>query len=85
MFFATFASTVALGDVANRVTDGRMGISEYLILQGASGMFHALFSGCPMPILRPTGPITAFMGDLHALAGTWTTSGRMGSGFSRQA
>ena len=28
MFFATFASTVALGDVAERETEGKVGISE---------------------------------------------------------
>ena len=34
MFCATFASTVALGDVAERETDGMVGITEYLMLQG---------------------------------------------------
>lgn len=58
MFFATFASTVALGDVAERETEGHVGISEYLILQGASGIVHSLVSACPMPILRPTGKHT---------------------------
>lgn len=33
MFCATFASTVALGDVAYRETDGAVGITEYLFLQ----------------------------------------------------
>lgn len=31
-------------------------------------MAHALLAGCPLPVLRPTGPITAFMVDLYALA-----------------
>ena len=31
-------------------------------------MLHALLSGCPMPVLRPTGPITAFMVDLYLLS-----------------
>ncbi|KAL9180929.1 hypothetical protein ACHAXT_009734 [Thalassiosira profunda] len=68
MFCATFASTVALGEVAFRETEGRVGISEYLMLQSVAGMAHSLFSACPMPILRPTGPITAFMGDLFGLS-----------------
>jgi len=42
--------------------------TEYLILQGVSGVFHTLFAACPMPILRPTGPITAFMVDLYNLS-----------------
>eukprot|EP00040_Diaphanoeca_grandis_P024921 m.137704 g.137704 ORF g.137704 m.137704 type:complete len:614 (-) comp29938_c0_seq1:710-2551(-) len=68
MFCATFASTVALGDVAERETDGKVGITEYLVLQGIAGMIHAVFSGCPLPVLRPTGPITAFMVDLYLLS-----------------
>lgn len=68
MFCATFASTVALGDVAFRETDGMVGITEYLMLQGVSGVLHSLFSACPLPILRPTGPITAFMIDLYQLS-----------------
>jgi hypothetical protein len=33
MFFATFASTVALGELARQQTDGRVGVTEYLLLQ----------------------------------------------------
>lgn len=68
MFCATVTSTIALGDVAARETEGHVGISEYLLLQGIAGTFHALLSGCPLVILRPTGPITAFMNDLYQLA-----------------
>jgi len=68
MFCATVTSTVALGDVAFRETEGMVGITEYLMLQGVSGAIHSLFSACPLPILRPTGPITAFVGDLYNLS-----------------
>ena len=68
MFCATATSTIALGDVAFRETDGRIGITEYLMLQGVAGTLHALFSACPLPILRPTGPITAFVVDLFGVA-----------------
>ena len=68
MFCATITSTVALGEFAFRETDGRVGITEYLMLQSAAGIVHSLFSACPMPILRPTGPITAFMIDLYDLS-----------------
>lgn len=69
MFCATIVSTVALGEVAYRETNGFVGITEYLMLQGVGGTLHALFAACPMVILRPTGPITAFMIDLYNLAG----------------
>ena len=44
------------------------------MLQGVAGTFHSLFSGCPLPILRPTGPITAFMIDLYSLS-SWVGVG----------
>lgn len=68
MFCATMTSTVALGEVVFRETDAHVGITEYLMLQGVSGVLHSLFAACPMPILRPTGPITAFMIDLYKLS-----------------
>eukprot|EP00547_Thalassionema_nitzschioides_P010397 CAMPEP_0194228376 /NCGR_PEP_ID=MMETSP0156-20130528/43341_1 /TAXON_ID=33649 /ORGANISM="Thalassionema nitzschioides, Strain L26-B" /LENGTH=163 /DNA_ID=CAMNT_0038960887 /DNA_START=66 /DNA_END=554 /DNA_ORIENTATION=- len=68
MFCAVVTSTVALGDLAYRETDKKVGITEYLLLQSIAGLIHASFSACPLPILRPTGPITAFMIDLNRLA-----------------
>ena len=70
MFCAVFTSTVALGDVAARETGGQVGISEYLMLQTVAGSLHALLSACPLVILRPTGPITAFLADLYQMAET---------------
>ena len=58
MLCATATSTIALGDVAERETGGMVGITEYLMLQSIAGLVHAVFSACPLPILRPTGPIT---------------------------
>lgn len=68
MFCATVTSTVALGVVAYRETEGMIGITEYLMLQSVSGFLHSVFSCCPMAILRPTGPITAFVVDLYDLS-----------------
>jgi hypothetical protein len=75
MFFATFASTVALGVVIKRNTkcpdDGSfdncqpgssyLGVTEYLVMNSVAGMAHALFGCQPLLVLRPTGPITAFV------------------------
>jgi len=74
MFCAVVTSTVALGDLASRETDKKVGITEYLLLQSIAGLIHATFSACPLPILRPTGPITAFMIDLNRLS-LWIGAG----------
>ena len=75
MFFATFASTVALGVVIKRNTkcsddtsfadcsDGEsfLGVTEWLLVNSIAGMVHALLGCQPLLVLRPTGPITAFV------------------------
>lgn len=38
MFFATFASTVSLGELANKQTKGIIGVNEYLTQQSTCGM-----------------------------------------------
>ncbi|KAK3234242.1 hypothetical protein CYMTET_55498 [Cymbomonas tetramitiformis] len=74
LFFTTFASTVALGVVINRNTacpknsrdncdpeSSYIGVAEMLLMNSVAGMIHAV-AGCqPLLILRPTGPITAFL------------------------
>lgn len=70
MFFATFASTVALGELARSQTDGHIGVTEYLMLQSVSGITHTLVAGQPLLILRPTGPITVFVTELYTLGST---------------
>jgi len=71
MFFATFASTVALGELARSQTDGHIGVTEYLLLQSVAGIVHCLLAGQPLLILRPTGPITVFITELYTLGGGW--------------
>ena len=71
MFFATFASTVALGVVVDDKATGTnncMGVTELLLSLSIAGMLHSIFSGCPMAVLRPTGPITLFTIKLYGLA-----------------
>lgn len=53
MFFATFASTVALGVVVDDKATGTnncMGVTELLLSLSIAGMLHSLFSGCPMAV-----------------------------------
>ena len=68
LFFATLFSTVALGAHIQQETGNRVGLSEYLLANAMGGCFHALFGAQPLLILRPTGPITAIMGKISALA-----------------
>lgn len=68
MFFATVASTIALGALAERTTKGRLGVSEYLAMNGVAGVVHAVFGCQPLLVLRPTGPITLFLQKLAELS-----------------
>jgi len=68
MFFATFASTVSLGELAKHLTKDRVGVTEYLAQQATCGITHALLAGQPLAVLRPTGPITVFVQMLNDYA-----------------
>eukprot|EP00808_Paulinella_micropora_P001527 g66152.t1 len=68
MFFGTWSSTVALGELVRRQTDGQVGVTEYLLLQGCCGILHALFSSQPLLIVRPTGPVSVFVIQLSLLS-----------------
>jgi hypothetical protein len=65
MYFACLAPTVAFGGLTNLITNGSMGVIEFLISTGASGMFYSIFSGQPMTFLGPTGLTLAFTGALY--------------------
>ena len=60
---ATAAPTVAFGGLTNIITDGHIGVIEFIISCGAGGMFYSLFSGQPMTFVGPTGawPVHACM------------------------
>lgn len=68
MFFATFASTVALGELIRRQTNNRIGITEFLLMNSVAGMIHSLLGCQPLLVLRPTGPITAIITFISTLS-----------------
>ena len=68
MCLATLFSTVALGALIQKQTDGRIGLSEYLAMNSLAGMAHALLGAQPLLVLRPTGPITSIVQKLSQLA-----------------
>jgi hypothetical protein len=43
-----------------------LGITEYLIMNAVAGIVHALIGCQPLLVLRPTGPITAFLSLLFS-------------------
>jgi MFS superfamily sulfate permease-like transporter len=45
-----------------------MGVIEFLVSCGASGVVYALFSGNPMTFLGPTGLTLAFITTLYRVA-----------------
>ena len=68
MFFACLAPGIAFGASVQLTTGGRMGVIEYLLSQGITGVVFALLSGQPLIILRPTGPITLFTTSLFLMS-----------------
>ena len=70
MFFACLAPGIAFGAAVDTATSGQMGVVEYLLAQGITGIIFALVSGQPLIILRPTGPITLFITSLHLMSGS---------------
>ncbi|KAG5188187.1 bicarbonate transporter [Tribonema minus] len=66
MYFACLMPAVAFGGFAQQVTGGAMGVVEYLVACGGSGVAYSLFSGQPMTFTGPTGLTLAFITALHA-------------------
>jgi hypothetical protein len=65
MFFACLAPIVAFGGLTSIITEGKMGIIDFIVSCGTSGMFYAVFSGQPLTLVGPTGLTLAFVSALH--------------------
>eukprot|EP00611_Tribonema_gayanum_P032595 TRINITY_DN982_c0_g1_i2.p1 TRINITY_DN982_c0_g1~~TRINITY_DN982_c0_g1_i2.p1 ORF type:complete len:635 (-),score=144.52 TRINITY_DN982_c0_g1_i2:176-2080(-) len=65
LYFACLLPAVAFGGIAFQVTAGSLGVIEYLLACGVSGMTYAVFSGQPMTFIGPTGLTLAFMTALY--------------------
>ena len=72
MFFATFTSTVALGEHMNRESHGKLGVTEYLLMNSISGVAYAFFGCQPYVVLRPTGPITLLILEIYLIADSFS-------------
>jgi hypothetical protein len=57
---------VAFGGLTNIITNGSIGVKEFLVSCGLSGMLYSIFSGQPMTFQGPTGLTLAFTSSLFA-------------------
>lgn len=64
LYFACLAPAVAFGGISYGLTQGAMGVIEFLLSCGVSGMLYAIFSGQPMTFIGPTGLTLCFMAAL---------------------
>jgi len=64
LYFACLAPAVAFGGISYGLTQGAMGVIDFLLSCGVSGMLYAIFSGQPMTFIGPTGLTLCFMAAL---------------------
>ena len=60
IYFAALSGAIAFGGLMGSSTNNEIGISETLIVSAVSGLFFALFSGCPLIIIGTTGPVLLY-------------------------
>mmetsp|Transcript_12530 Transcript_12530/g.15739 ORF Transcript_12530/g.15739 Transcript_12530/m.15739 type:complete len:776 (+) Transcript_12530:132-2459(+) len=66
LYFACVAPAVSFGTIASEITNGYVGVVEFLLSSGLSGMAYALLSGQPMAFIAPTGLTLAFTSGLFS-------------------
>eukprot|EP00903_Cladosiphon_okamuranus_P012375 g11598.t1 len=66
LYFACLLPAVAFGGIATQVTQGTLGVIEYVVSCGLGGMAYAMFGGQPMTFIGPTGLTLAFMTSLYS-------------------
>lgn len=66
LYFACVAPAISFGTIASQITNGSMGVAEFLLSAGLSGMAYALLSGQPMAFIAPTGLTLAFTSGLYS-------------------
>eukprot|EP00569_Conticribra_weissflogii_P003183 CAMPEP_0171342382 /NCGR_PEP_ID=MMETSP0878-20121228/14208_1 /TAXON_ID=67004 /ORGANISM="Thalassiosira weissflogii, Strain CCMP1336" /LENGTH=701 /DNA_ID=CAMNT_0011845031 /DNA_START=279 /DNA_END=2384 /DNA_ORIENTATION=- len=88
LYFACLAPAVSFGTISSEITNGSIGVVEFLLSSGVSGMLYSILSGQPMAFLAPTGLTLAFISGLfrfcsirnlpffpvYAWVGLWTSA-----------
>ena len=65
LYFACLAPVVAFGGISNLITEGSIGVIEFVISSGMAGIIYAVFAGQPMTFVGPTGLTLAFIATLY--------------------
>jgi hypothetical protein len=65
LYFACLSPAVSFGTIASQITEGSIGIVEFLLSAGLSGMAYAIMCGQPMAFIAPTGLTLAFISGLY--------------------
>lgn len=87
LYFACLAPAVSFGTISSEITNGSMGVVEFLLGSGFAGMLYSILCGQPMAFLAPTGLTLAFISGLfrfcrlgelpflpvYAWVGIWTS------------
>lgn len=87
LYFACLAPAVSFGTIASEITNGSIGVVEFLLGSGIAGVMYSILSGQPMAFLAPTGLTLAFTSGLfrfcslrqlsffpvYAWVGIWTS------------
>jgi hypothetical protein len=65
LYFACLSPAVSFGTIASEITGGSIGIVEFLLSSGLSGMAYSILCGQPMAFIAPTGLTLAFISGLY--------------------
>ena len=64
LYFACLSPAVSFGTIASGITNGSLGVVEFLLSAGLSGALYAIICGQPMAFIAPTGLTLAFISGL---------------------
>jgi len=87
LYFSCLAPAVSFGTIASQITNGSIGVVEFLLGSGCAGMAYSILCGQPMAFIAPTGLTLAFISGLfnfctlksipfypiYAWVGLWTS------------
>lgn len=67
LYFACLSPAVSFGTISSQITNGSIGVVEFLLSCGLSGMAYSVLCGQPMAFIAPTGLTLAFISGLFRL------------------